>query len=603
MDQESASSGDPGELQPLLAGEQAGASEAVPNFGTASDNNNLESKSHNDPNARGNLGKDEYSKRRNSFTSTLLASEPLVTLRERKQLYEQSKDKQKRKGCLEGLQTWFNAQRDLNPILRKTINDININFGSGIASLFYDWRWLILLNLLIWIIWLVFAIIPWFYNPPRFDDSDPPFAYFWDRKDLSFSSMLTGSATGKDGLNNTVVQDSFMFYTGYTDKMGTSDEDSAYPMGPAWVACIIATVVLLFANINGRLIIALQQRQHDPDVEAIIESRGFDSSDHKVGNAAQEALFAGFDHAAYTEEGMKGAMKALLTSWETLLAHHYKSYGVAAQLQMGDELYEIRCKIPGRKDAAGEELPSILQYQQKIKGDSSLDVDVDDCIVEKNVYRRKLEAGRACELMTDESKLQLALDEYVKANPDASKVVNDSSLAKVAEDLPGVPGTLNRVRSKVTKCILAYGQLWRKPHAVEQTSRVDRGEWRPTNSWLDAAKLHTGQDRPAVVFSIAHGEAQSATDYLKQAVGCFLTFILFIISGTGVYIVTQYSAKVAEIGGPYAVTVSLVLIQNVIPVVVKMLVLWEGWTSEEVVLNWTLGRVYVLKMADRKSVV
>jgi len=46
------------------------------------------------------------------------------------------------------------------------------------------------------------------------------------------------------------------------------------------------------------------------------------------------------------------------------------------------------------------------------------------------------------------------------------------------------------------------------------------------------------------------------------------------------------------------VTLTLVIIQSVIPVVVKQIVKAEGWSSEETVLQWTLGRVYVLKMAN-----
>ena len=63
---------------------------------------------------------------------------------------------------------------------------------------------------------------------------------------------------------------------------------------------------------------------------------------------------------------------------------------------------------------------------------------------------------------------------------------------------------------------------------------------------------------------------------LLKVVGIMLTLVCLIISATGVYGIVFYAEELALHGGPYAVTGLLVLIQNVIPVVVKMLVKFEG---------------------------
>jgi len=561
--------------------------------------------------ARKLMGEETYLARRNKFVSSTTLPDARITLAERRAKYKLEGDT----AALENKTLWqqilvmVKALDDLNPLLRQTLNSINFTFGSGVSSLFYDWRWLILLNLLVTVLWGVFVIAVWFMNPPRFADSEPPYEYFWSRTDLSFSAMMSGSATSSDGevRNSTVVSDSFLFYTGYVQHMGSVGE---YEMGPMWVACILGTVLILFVNINGRLITALKQRRHDPVVTQLLERSGAGTIDNKVGGEGQEIVLGGYDFSAVTEEGQKGTVKALLTALESLVHGSYSEVGIPVQLGMGAEVFEIKCTpIAKPKKAAAavdplaktedgvvtekpavEVKPDVLQYQAMVRGELEHgSIKTDDVIISDVVLRRKLEAGKASVVATEEE-LKAALDAYLVSNPEASKVISTSSLPGGDEE--------SRLQRNVVKCVLAFGTPWTIRHASVQTGRIETGAMQPSPSWVEANTTHSQTDRVAFLYTRKHGEEQDASDIAKQVVGIFLTMVLFAVSGTGVYAVTNYQEEVALRFGPYAVTLTLVIIQSVIPVVVKQIVKAEGWSSEETVLQWTLGRVYVLKMAN-----
>lgn len=544
------------------------------------------------------MSEDDYRKRRNTFTSTLeLAQQSMHrSLRERRARRKAGEEEQKEEKRLTLLQVFWrtlNGIEDFSPIMRSTIQDINNTFGSGISAMFYDWRWLILINLLLWVVWFIFAIYPWLLNPPRFEDSDPPYANFWNRDDLSFSAMLTGSATAKgigDNQTNTVVPDSFLFYTGYVDKMGTSGD---YDMGATWIFCLLLNIVILFTAINQRLVAALKLRKFDPEVESMVAARG-GQGDRQTGIIAASLVLGGFDHSASTHEGAEGTMKALITGLEVLVAQNFKTLAVAAQLRMGTEVFECKVFPPGHKDNAGTKLPSIVDFQQKISGENpDADVTLDECIADSTLLRRKLEAGKAT-VEPSEEEMREALEAYLKENPAANALISGRSTPRHdVEDLGG-----NRVERSIIKCILAYGSLWQIPYGAAQEARLAGGDWTPPSTWNEAFAVHQGTQRTAFIYAVRHGEAVSTTDYAKQAAGLFLTLVAFGLSGSGVYLVTNYSEMLAANFGPYCVTVMLVLIQNVIPVVVKQIVKAEGWTSEDLVLRWTLGRVYILKMAN-----
>jgi len=202
------------------------------------------------------------------------------------------------------------------------------------------------------------------------------------------------------------------------------------------------------------------------------------------------------------------------------------------------------------------------------------------------VLRRKLEAGRASEPASEEE-MATALEQYTKDNPAASSQISKT-------DVPGFSGNA----MNVAKCVLAYGSVWRVPHAAKQTTRMEMEQWKPTSSWTEAATRHQAEQRPGFIYSFKHGEITSSVDFAKQGVGIFLTMICFALSGTGVYAVTNYAPMITKVGGAQAVSILLVFIQSIIPVVVKKIVLFEGWSSEDLIMRWTLGRVYILKMAN-----
>jgi len=502
--------------------------------------------------------------------------------------------------------TWVKSVMigDASPILRGTLLKLNTTFGTGISSLYYDWRWICMLNLGGFLIWFVLCVYPWFHNPPRFMNSDPPYANFWNRDDMTTGALLTLLTGAKAiGDNSTLVQDSFMFYTGYTEKMGVEGH-SLYEMGPAWVSATLLTCTFLFYNINQRLHQALAMVKHDPVVHRIVAASRdptmggrATAADHEVGQTCQEAILGGFDHSACSSNGMRGSIKALVTLMEATLAGAYREYVVPAHLTMGAHTFEAwvvpqgssRKKQINRESHQVELLdsgPSLVDYRAQAMGDSS--IPISGLCRDWKVYIRTGEEDDSLpSQVATKDQLLSAYKEYCFQNPDASGCSKSSSTETVLD------------------CILRFGDYWDTPPGGAARHLWVQGKKKPSVGWIKAQEALKGDAKEqsklkisAFVVATRHGDEVNTLDLCRQYTGMALTGILFFFSASGVYEVTNNHESINTKYGPYAVTVILVLIKSVIPAIVKQIVKLENWTSEEFIMQTTLIRVYVLKMAN-----
>jgi hypothetical protein len=525
------------------------------------------------------MGDEAYLARRNAL-SELGAFEPLPSLRFRKQQYKadpEAFEGFQRRGpiaqTIHSLAQTAKKMRDLNPFLRGTIRNISQEYGSGISRLFYDWRWVLMMHFLIFIIWFFPVVMIWLEAPPCFENHDPQgrCISYWDRPDVGIG-ILFGDA---NGVHTTALQDSFMFYTGYTYQMLPNLKNKKYPMGEVWVLMIFITTLVIFAVITNRFLKALRSRKFDPVVQQKLLKRIKDSGESPVfGLTAQELVLASWDFSCIKETGQKGVITATITSLETLLATSFDEMAFAVQLRMGMDVFEIRC-------VSGHNGFPFQEYQDYTKGIGDTHPSASACLMHGKmiVYRRKMAAGLATEIATDQQ-LKVALAEYGKENPAAAKFAGASDpLAKAVE------------------CILTYGDLWKIPHAAKQISRTASGEWNPPATWVEMAEKHRQDMRPGVVFTAPIGAIANTSNIGLKVFGLFLTFLAFCVSATGVYAATHYQVWVETNFGPYGVSVILVIIQSCIPIVVKKIIAFEGWT-DELKLQWTLFRVFVLKMAN-----
>lgn len=521
------------------------------------------------------LDEDEYHRRRNDFDQVDdFCFERLPSLQQRRKEYRQL-DASDHKLLFGTKASWWNISafwiwlshgtRDPNPILRNSLKSVTHQFGSGISSFFYDWRWLLMTHVGVWIIWFSFVILEWLISPPRFADSDPPYANFWDRKDLTFDALYTGTNTKSTKLK--VFEDSFFFYTGYVAKMG---QNKTYPMGAMWVMCLLGSVLIIFLSINHRLIAALRRRIFDPSVQELMLSMDATSDGAKdIGVEAGSIILGSLDHSCMHAHAQKDFAASLCIRLAGLLAGKFRDSAYPVHLMMGKEVFELRCRSDKLEEFRSGAISSLSE-----------------CVFDPEVvYRRKLAPGIAHEVADDET-LRSCLDEFKKDNPNIDAPAQGASTENQQS-----------VSREATECILKHGEFWTIPYASEQTVRIASGEWMPSQSWYDLAEEHKGQLRPACVFMLRHGEQESTGNRLKQLVGIFLTGICFGLSGMGVYGITHYGTQIAS-WWAYGPAVLLAIIQQVIPVVVKFIVQLEGWTSDELIMRWTLGRVYMLKMAN-----
>ena len=121
--------------------------------------------------------------------------------------------------------TWYklNRQRtkDDNPFLNEEIQYVAENFGSGVALFFYQWRYMMTINMIIFLFYAVFMILPWFMGTVRqqgevrnwrFNATDGAKNWF-QRDDATLNQALADISGSSQG--SSFIADSFFFYSGY----------------------------------------------------------------------------------------------------------------------------------------------------------------------------------------------------------------------------------------------------------------------------------------------------------------------------------------------------------------------------------------------------
>jgi len=243
--------------------------------------------------------------------------------------------------------------QDWNPVFNEEISYISENFGSGVALYFYQWRYLITTNMLIWWGWAVLMILPWFLNSLRQVGELRNWRVnatiggetWFQREDASLTNALEGiSGATTSGL----IFDSFFFYSGYpglytygtnTDSVAAgvpgfpymSRDDwgsgldpffDAYWMDAAYVACCLYTVLVfggsIFTRINGNY----ADRKVDPIVEdnfAALQKKESKGPVVEPNKPFAACLFAFYDHAVKGPDKVAQMNKALLVKLKTIL--------------------------------------------------------------------------------------------------------------------------------------------------------------------------------------------------------------------------------------------------------------------------------------------
>lgn len=473
------------------------------------------------------------------------------------------------KGFCEQAWSWIDGIIDMNPILKGTLTKISSEFGGAIATVFYDWRWISSVNLVVFLVWGVLVLWPWFQAPPRFADSVPPQANFWHRDDLDVDSMLT-LLTGAKSLrtNSTLVADSFLFYSGYTPKIDLGGS-RPYRMGPAWVGACLLSVVLICAMLNQRLWRTLRLRRVDPEVRTLVSikaslqeealaAKGFKLNqnaheDTLIGQAAQELIFGGFDHSAHNKSQQMAQVVAV--GLKTLSSTHYSRFTVPAALQVpGVGVYE--CLVT----ATGWEKHRTYHGSSPTREEGAGVVSLSEVCPSAIVYARCEDTEHGASRALAGGEAAQAFVQYCEVNPAAR--------SEAAGD--GEEGSL-------FECILRYGAL-----SKVSSSKGPGG----------------GEGRSSFVVGVHHGMHETVGERCRQVVGITLTIGFFLVSAYGVYVCAEHQPEIQAKYGPYAVNILLILIQSAIPKVVRKIVDLEKWSSKEEELQQTLGRVYTLKMAN-----
>lgn len=509
---------------------------------------------------------------------------PPTPLKERIRLYREAKDKDGiardhgwfAENMVKKAVSNFNSTRDMNPLLRESLRTITNTFGSGVSAYFYDWRWLLILNLVVWAVWFPFTIFVWIEKPPKFADSTPPNTLWWNRKDVGVGMLFKGAKT-----SNHAMLDSFFLYTGYTKKMGSG---GTYPMGPIWVALIIGASVLLFVAITQRLLRQLRRRRVDPDVAELVKTKESGLRTDSVGEEAQRIIFS-YDHSSSSAEGQVGSARAFITALEGLVHATFRACYVPMRLDIGKETYEV---------------PASIHKVEQFRGGSA---SLDDAVPNPDrVYRVVKDSLDVSTSVPSDKELQVAFEVYLAENPDAKRYgeqqsIADQTMSAMTDMVDAVTDIVNEDAQRIAKCILAYGNPHTLQYATAHTDRIKSGTFLPKGSWLEAAEPHRGTRVPSFLYSLYHDQDVDVSERCKQFFGILFTIVLLVATWGAVLFVCKYSDRLTK-KNSFIVPIILVMVKTVIPGVVKFLVQLEGWTSDVVAMQWTLGRTYCLKMAS-----
>ena len=146
------------------------------------------------------------------------------------------------------------------PFLLQEVEYINNAFGSGVAEFFKQMRWLMVVNLVTFILWLGLVIFPWLVETPLNEayagwnpSVTPRDKSWWHRDDLGWNTITR--ALGKDSYE---VFSSWIYYSGYPDSdkwifSDTDDPDERYYMDAAYCTCLIGTFILFFLGVFYRM--------------------------------------------------------------------------------------------------------------------------------------------------------------------------------------------------------------------------------------------------------------------------------------------------------------------------------------------------------------
>merc|ERR1712054_710826 len=142
----------------------------------------------------------------------------------------------------------------------------------------------------------------WLMDPPCFpyDDPEGRCISYWDRPDVGIGTLF-GDA---NGVHSTAVQDSSMFYTGYTYQMLPNLQHKKYPMGEVWILMIFISTICIFGLITNRFLGALRSRKFDPLVQQqVLKNLEGAGGNPMFGLTAQELILASWDFSCIKESG------------------------------------------------------------------------------------------------------------------------------------------------------------------------------------------------------------------------------------------------------------------------------------------------------------
>eukprot|EP00656_Telonema_subtile_P000237 TRINITY_DN1011_c0_g1_i1.p1 TRINITY_DN1011_c0_g1~~TRINITY_DN1011_c0_g1_i1.p1 ORF type:complete len:1234 (-),score=356.79 TRINITY_DN1011_c0_g1_i1:398-4099(-) len=159
------------------------------------------------------------------------------------------------------------------PFLTVKVRWVNNAFGSGVAQYFWQLRWLMLVNVSTFLLWLCLVILPWMLHTPLNSafitwnpSATPQDVSWWHRDDLDTSAI-----TGVFGDDADVAYASWFYYSGYPDidNWNFSDDSDTYYMDAAYAGCLIGTFVVFFVGVFLRMQRNFMIRKVDPHVEKL----------------------------------------------------------------------------------------------------------------------------------------------------------------------------------------------------------------------------------------------------------------------------------------------------------------------------------------------
>jgi hypothetical protein len=235
---------------------------------------------------------------------------------------------------------------DYNPIMSGSIKWIEQNYGSGVSNFFYQWRLLLMIDLVFFLIFGLIVMLPWLLNTPANGTYSTWTTSMgggingtvWDRNNIDAWALLS-LVSGGEGDSHPLM-DSFMFTSGYpstwsyhTYESPSGGGTSEFRMDTAITLSTFAAFCVFFLTVASKMNRNYLTSMFDSVVQSELAKKGKREKVHiETDQIFSISLLGGWDHQLQQQDSIFLLSKSILVKLRTEIGAKKITFGISVKM-------------------------------------------------------------------------------------------------------------------------------------------------------------------------------------------------------------------------------------------------------------------------------